>query len=47
MGEDYTRRIVKELTKIALTDLWREYNSIERDFWEKHEEAIAEYFQHS
>lgn len=34
---------VKELTKITLTDLWREYNSIEGDFWEKQEEAVNEF----
>lgn len=31
---------VKELTKITITDLWREYNSIEGDFWDRQEEAV-------
>lgn len=34
---------VKELTKITLTDLWKEYNSIEGDFWDKQEEAVKEF----
>ncbi len=32
----------KELTKITVTDLWREYNRIE-DFWEKQDEAVKDF----
>ncbi len=35
---------VKELTKITITDLWREYNSsFGGDFWDKQEEAVKEF----
>ena len=33
---------VKELTKITVTDLWREFNVI-GDFWEVQEEAVREF----
>ncbi len=33
---------VKELTKLTLTDLWKEYNSL-GDFWEKQEEVVKEF----
>lgn len=33
---------VKELTKITITDLWREYNSSFGDLWEQQEEAVKE-----
>lgn len=33
---------VKELTKITVTDLWKEFNAI-GDFWEAQEEAVREF----
>lgn len=35
---------VKELTKITLADLWKEFNG-RGDFWEKQEEAVREFRQ--
>ncbi len=35
---------VKELTKITVTDLWKEFNGI-GDFWEMQEEAVKEFRQ--
>lgn len=35
---------VKELTKVTLADLWKEFNSRD-DFWEKQEEAVREFKQ--
>jgi putative transposase len=34
---------VKELTKITVTDLWREFNIIIGDFWEVQEGAVREF----
>jgi hypothetical protein len=36
IGKSILRRIhlMKELTEVTLTDLWREYNQSFRDFWE-------------
>jgi len=33
---------VKELTKLNVTDLWKEYNRL-GDFWEVQEEAVKEF----
>jgi hypothetical protein len=33
---------VKELTKVTVPDLWREFNGV-GDFWEAQEEAIREF----
>ena len=33
---------VKELTKLKVTDLWKEYNGL-GDFWEAQEEAVKDF----
>ena len=33
---------VKELTKITVTDLWREFNGI-GDFWDLQDEAVRDF----
>ena len=31
---------VKELTKLTVTDLFREYKEISREYWQDHDETV-------
>lgn len=34
---------VKELTKLTITGLWKEFNLSFKDYWQEHDEAVKAY----